>query len=407
MLFAKQLKDVTYDDLQELIEKRIPEDLNIEYKRELSKKNNNDCSWTTKLEISEKARNELLEEIIAFANTDGGTLFIGIQETKSKPSAAEKITPIENCHELAERLQQSIRDTVEPPLTVETCGISEKDEKCGVVIVRVPRSRKAPHRNMATRKAHVRRNSSSVEMTMSEIQDLTLNLDRGLERVEKRMREFIERDKVSFKQKNFSAQRAYQLSAIFVPLETVLINNPHQHSNLHPRLFSGKVSCGQIEYNIDFGDRAYTDRPIVRGTSASVDRGSSYVQSTRCEMHSDACIYFTLSHALAHTMHGEFHLYESWIISVIEGANNLLKEVRKHLGRPNMDWAYKVFLHTSSQLEYHPVSQEQTTCLGTLYDAPHEFPQSLASHDSDILNTVRTDFWNLLGKEPTHPIIHI
>jgi predicted HTH transcriptional regulator len=44
--------------------------------------------------------NSLAREIVAFANTFGGALVLGINETKDKPSRADSSNPIPRIHEL-------------------------------------------------------------------------------------------------------------------------------------------------------------------------------------------------------------------------------------------------------------------------------------------------------------------
>ena len=72
----------------------------------------------------------------------------------------------------------------------------EDDE--GVVVIRVGKSRLAPHRVWPTRSCKIRRADSSEEMRMREIQDMTLNVSRGLERLEKHLSKRSERFEQEF-----------------------------------------------------------------------------------------------------------------------------------------------------------------------------------------------------------------
>ena len=65
-------------------------------------------------------------------------------------------------------------------------------------MIRVGRSRLAPHRVKQTRICPVRSADRSEEMTMRRIQDMTLNVSRGLERLDKRLSERSERFKKEF-----------------------------------------------------------------------------------------------------------------------------------------------------------------------------------------------------------------
>ena len=57
----------------------------------------------------------------------------------------------------------------------------------GVIVTRVGRSRLAPHRVKTTRFCPVRRSDRCENMTMREIQDMTLNVARGLELLERKL----------------------------------------------------------------------------------------------------------------------------------------------------------------------------------------------------------------------------
>ena len=79
------------------------------------------------------------------------------------------------------------RDRVEPQLPrLEIFSVLIQD-KSGVVIIRVGRSRLAPHRVTKTLVCPVRRSDRCEAMTMREIQDMTLNVSRGLERLGTRL----------------------------------------------------------------------------------------------------------------------------------------------------------------------------------------------------------------------------
>ena len=125
-------------------------------------------------QIGDRARNKVLEEAVAFANAHGGALLIGIKESDTKPPVAAEIKPLPRCAELAERLGLMFRECVEPQLPwLEVFGVPIEG-KNGVVVIRVGRSRLAPHRVKPTHVCPVRRADRCDSMTMREIQDMTL-----------------------------------------------------------------------------------------------------------------------------------------------------------------------------------------------------------------------------------------
>ena len=222
-VLSKPLGEITSEDIQSLIEGEVPEDERIEFKRGLpaadGKTVEGKCiPWMTpKGHIGESAKKKVLKEVVAFANTYGGVLFIGIDESEEKPSVATKISPVPRCEDLAERLKQVFRDCVEPKLIrLDIVGIPTKG-KSGVVVIRVGKSRLAPHRITKTLVCPIRRADRSEGMTMYEIQDMTLNVSRGPERLEKRLSDRSERFKKEFDRLD-TPQSAYGIRLTAAPV---------------------------------------------------------------------------------------------------------------------------------------------------------------------------------------------
>jgi hypothetical protein len=77
--------------------------------------------------------------------------------------------------------EDQARSCIDPPLSRVLIRPIETDgQGGGVVLFRTSPSRCAPHRLTTTLESFVRRGSSTVKMTMREIQDMTLNVVRGL-----------------------------------------------------------------------------------------------------------------------------------------------------------------------------------------------------------------------------------
>ena len=103
---AKRLEEVVAEDLRELM--GWPESENVEYKRELSQGE----AWASRLELTDLSKRKLFKELVAFANTSGGRLFLGIGETPDKPPRAEEIYPVPRCGDLADRLEQALASNI-------------------------------------------------------------------------------------------------------------------------------------------------------------------------------------------------------------------------------------------------------------------------------------------------------
>lgn len=187
-MLSKPVDRVGVDDIESLIALKVPESEQIEFKVTLPTKGRSVDPWISgEGRIGNYARDAVLEEVTAFANAFGGMLVLGIREWEARPSVAQEIAPVPRCAELSERLKLIFRDCVEPPLPlIEIAGVPIQDES-GVVVIRVGKSRLAPHRVTTTLRCPIRRQDRCEKMTMREIQDLTLNLSRGSERLERRL----------------------------------------------------------------------------------------------------------------------------------------------------------------------------------------------------------------------------
>ena len=206
-VLSKPADQVGVGDIKSLIESEVPEGEQIEFKESLSTPGDSTDPWMSgENRIGEPAKKKILKEVTAFANAYGGVLLLGIGESDTKPPVAAKISPIPRCAELAERLKLVFRDCVEPQLprieifAVQTEGnpVQTEGDK-GVVLIRVGKSRLAPHRVTKTLVCSIRRADRCEEMTMREIQDMTLNVSRGLERLERRLSERAKRFQQEFK----------------------------------------------------------------------------------------------------------------------------------------------------------------------------------------------------------------
>lgn len=84
------------------------------------------------LELKEQINADFKKEVIAFANTDGGEIYVGVARDGS-------ITGVENAEAEMERISNMIRDGIKPDLTAYTS--IERIEEAGKALVRVSISR--------------------------------------------------------------------------------------------------------------------------------------------------------------------------------------------------------------------------------------------------------------------------
>ena len=187
---TKRIEELTRADLVELTQRRWPESENVEYKGELAREGKKPESWSADRKLSDSAKRPLLKTLIAFANTSGGRLFLGIEETSDRPPRAGAISPIPACADLAERFEQAVINLADPPLTFfRVLGVPTENDGSGVVIANVSASYSGPHRSRLDLQTYVRKGANSVPVTMREIHDIVMRLSRRADETQRRLAE--------------------------------------------------------------------------------------------------------------------------------------------------------------------------------------------------------------------------
>ena len=127
----KSLEAIDESDLQALINDGVAEGKTIEYKQELP---GND----------HEAVREFLSDVSSFANAAGGHLIFGVREDGGLPVEIDGLQNI-NVDQVKQRLENSIRDNMEPRLP--GVAVQEIPLQSGnvVIIIRISRSWALPH----------------------------------------------------------------------------------------------------------------------------------------------------------------------------------------------------------------------------------------------------------------------
>ncbi len=137
-MLAKPIEQIGIGDLQMLINDEWQEGKLIEYKRELYRLDANDQPYRV------KQHEELLKDVSSFANTLGGHLIIGIEESGGVPTSIVGIdAPDPDALKL--RLTQLIEQALEPRISFAIHAVKHEANRY-VFVVRVLRSLIAPHR---------------------------------------------------------------------------------------------------------------------------------------------------------------------------------------------------------------------------------------------------------------------
>src|SRR5207237_4122194 len=132
-----------------------------------------------------------------------------------QPSRARRIVSIPRVHELAARLEEAARACIEPPLgSLLVRGLVTDGAGGGVIVFRTMASPFGPHRVASDGHAFIRRGTSSVRMTMREIQDLTLDLARVADRLDRSFHERATAFTRWFRYSNLAEKAGLRITAL-------------------------------------------------------------------------------------------------------------------------------------------------------------------------------------------------
>ncbi|MEP7352419.1 MAG: ATP-binding protein [Acidobacteriota bacterium] len=119
----------TFSDVEQLIAAKIPEDLHLDYKSGRPTNPN-------------QFKDDIAKDVSAFANSDGGSIIIGVRELDDLPS---EIDGVDVAKFSRESLGQVIASKVRPPVPGLRVSTLTGSNGTTVLVVNVPKSEQAPH----------------------------------------------------------------------------------------------------------------------------------------------------------------------------------------------------------------------------------------------------------------------
>jgi hypothetical protein len=335
-LFTKPFDgQLNHDDVSTLL--GWPESGQVEFKKDIPERNGKLDPWHAGKDFATYGRDKLFKEIVAFANTLGGHLVLGIEETESKPPTAKAIHPIPRCDDLAERLSRSAQ-AIDPPIRgLLIRGIQVGTDGSGVVVFRIPESPAAPHRAPDLH-AYVRRNTESTPMSMREIQAVTLATSVRGERIEARFQDASYKFDVLFGgiQEKYQPAVGYRITAL--PTSPLSLPRLFGRSGLVVGTADFRVAVGQQPCNVNGGSLSQT-KALVRGTEyffATNDQG------TACRIYQDGSVEFEHGNASMHTLNIR------WIIANLIRVAKTVDNVRSLGGLPDLEYSLEIEFYRNS-----------------------------------------------------------
>ena len=406
-ILSKPADQICVADLQELIDSQVPEGEQIEFKEALSTKGGSPDRWVTGAgKIGERARNEILEEAVAFGNAYGGSLVLGVAESKNMPPVAAEICPIPRCADLAERLKLALRDCVDPQIpSVEIFAVRTDGDE-GVVIIRVGKSPMAPHRVEPTRACTIRRLDRCEKMTMREIQDLTLILSQGKDRLRQRLADRQQRFAREFDRLTGHTS-SFGIRATAVPAVEGVIDFESVYGRPDvdaPRCKAIYVSNtgSEIPLNAPFEFCPWKpSQRAARSEFSNLSGGQLEFHSYQ-EIHCDGLIEFSLL-TCPGTYGYAFH--PSWLMIIFVTLATWADRVRNAASSPTLEYALDIEISNCGEVVpvrwYQEGLLTRTRKYGELGPDPIRIECKLTGLD-DIARMAadfERDFWNSIGKD--------
>jgi hypothetical protein len=175
MMFSKPPTELTFDDIQALVDSEEPESVTLEYKRQI--------------DTSSEAKKELAKDVSAMANSQGGHLIIGLDEERHRPKMPDTfVGRMLGNHKVEEWLDQVLNSNIQQRTNVhiKPVPVPGKPDEC-VVVVHVPSSSRVPHMVTAQsdNRYYVRHNCEVLPAEEYEVRDMYQRGRRMREEVEK------------------------------------------------------------------------------------------------------------------------------------------------------------------------------------------------------------------------------
>ena len=385
-ILDKPLNEITAEDVDLLCEEQMQEGPQFEVKQEVTIRDG---------KPSEQGRNAITKEIIAFANTYGGTLVVGVTESADSPHRAEHIHPVPECADLARRLRQAVQAIIDPPLqTLEAKGVvTDKDGTSGVVVMRVGKSRRAPHRSTVNKEVYVRREDESVPIDMREIRELAMSRLAEVHAIE---------DEISRRQNacgksfaEFAHPNAYALQYVAISTVEVDLGRVVRRPELYSKETTVELSQGEaVEAATWTRGEFHNWRPALRSVNAiekSEGRETHFSLTTGGVLECRA--YAGRSEPIA--------IHPNNVVSSMGLMLNWIDRVRRAGGFPDQEYIVAPMVLVRGNVSLAPFGRYSHGRQCEVPNGNHVFPVYAAldrDEFADIITQFNDDFWNFAGE---------
>ncbi|MGE8128970.1 AlbA family DNA-binding domain-containing protein [Methylobacterium sp. NPDC080182] len=356
-ILSKSIGTITKADLDALVDARARETNELEFKGDLPFKpikNQPEKAdrWIEKGDgVGNLARDEILAELIAFANADGGTLVLGLHEagTNDEPRVADRLQALPRCEALLKRLLDAAEDTIEPRL-VSLAGqaIPEDAKGSGFIVLRVGKSIRGPHRLQGTREFYIRRGERAAKMDVREIKDLTLDLARTGDKLEAA---FAERQHLADGRWQIAESQSVQgnrgpflIRVTAIPSVHTQIPDLTKRRDLWWNGGAFHTTIGNKDLASDYPSRMFNGypRPRLRAFEMLPDHDAN--QRLYRTLRGDGLVEFSLTHARYNSQRALFgtHVYFDWVAQLVTGVLCQIDRLRRRAGQEVISYALEL-----------------------------------------------------------------
>ena len=400
-ILSKPVDEIGTADIQALIDLKVPEGEQIDFKKEPPGEKGKPDPWMNGRRMANYAKDRMLKEVVAFANAYGGVLVIGIDESVTKPAVAARIMPVPRCVELAESLKLVFRDRVEPQLVrVEIVGIETKSDGSGVVVIRVGKSRLAPHRITRTLICPVRRGDRSEEMGMREIQDMTLNVSRGLEGLERRLAERYKNFSREFTRPNVERKLGFRVTGVPV-VDEIRFDRVFQRGALVdgfqvPQKIISRVANGSQAFKAPVaGSGMDRWRPLLRGARAEREFKRIPGESYFCysELHCDGLV------ESGWIQECEEDIWSERLTAMFANLAYWADEIRQRADAVTLEYALGAEIRTSGNVIISGPVQRVPNLKEPIETRFPEYALNELDQIGSLLTRFNRDFWHSMGED--------
>ena len=168
-MFDKPLEKLEVEDIRKLKQNRVTESKILDYKKE---------------RIEDE---KLIKHICGFANSQGGFIVFGIEESDDKPAVPESLPGLTKEDFNIEQIEQIINGNIEPQLKVEMSPPIYKDdnEEKFFIVIRIPEGPDKPYLSTKDDRFYFRHNYQTRRMSEIEISSMYRQRFSSPQRVQK------------------------------------------------------------------------------------------------------------------------------------------------------------------------------------------------------------------------------